>query len=167
MPALGGVQQAIARRSSAFRIAICLSNGQAGADMKLTRILTFVFLLALVVLVLIGVNASVRTGGAASFMVTQQFIVNGLGAVIALSSGLLLLLRALDRDAWNRMPPLIVPLAAGLLLMNPHWSLGLLLAVVAAGVFARDIFRGGGSGGSGQPRRFRRSANQGQRREQG
>lgn len=135
--------------------------------MKLTRILTFVFLLALVVFVLIGANANEWTGGHAGLMVAQQFIVNGLGAVIALSSGLLLLLRALDRDPWTRMPPLLVPLAAGLLLMNPHWSLGLLLAVIAAGVFARDISRGGSSGGSGPSRRFRRSGSQGQKRDQG
>ena len=119
--------------------------------MKLAHILKTVFFLALILLTWL-----LSTSRAAlPLMETRlRLLLQGLGGVIALSAAFQLLLRAGERDPWHRMAPLIVPLAAGLLLVQPHWMTGLVLVVTVAGVFARDWNRGGGSGGS---RRFRRS----------
>jgi uncharacterized membrane protein YkvI len=124
--------------------------------MKLTRILTIVFFVVLVLVTLIMSSGSGVS--LAQKEVRLHGILQGLGGMIAVSAALLLLLRALDRDPWTRMTPLIVPLMAGLLLLHPHWALALTLAVAVGGAFARDLLRGGGGNtGGGGSRRFRRS----------
>ena len=131
--------------------------------MKLKTALTVLFFVVLAILLIAVANTRSTSMPSLEFSISS--LTRGLGAMIALAAGLLLLLRAASRDSLASMTPLILPLVAGLLLIHPHWSLGLVLAVVVAGVLLRDLLPASNNGGSNPPRRFRRSSGGGGGRE--
>ncbi|MCP5523957.1 MAG: hypothetical protein H7A46_20665 [Verrucomicrobiales bacterium] len=123
--------------------------------MRLKYLLVALFF-AVLALLLIAIANSSHTG-LPLLELSLNSLIHGLGGMIALSAGFLMLVRAAGRDSLASMLPLVLPLLAGLLMVHPHWSLGLVLAIAVAGVLLRDLLPASGSGGgSNPPRRFRR-----------
>lgn len=131
--------------------------------MNLKRTLVVIFLAVLGILLIAIVNT--RGTGKPLLDLSLNTLIHGLGGMIALSAGLLMLVRAAGRDSLASMMPLVPPLLAGLLLIHPHWSLGLVLAIAVGGVLLRDLLPSNSGGGSNQPRRYRRGGGGGRDRD--
>jgi hypothetical protein len=132
--------------------------------MRLKYLLVVLFFVVLGIL-LIAV-AQTRTASMPFLEFSLNSLIHGLGGMIALSAGLLMLVRAAGRDSLASMLPLVLPLLAGLLLIHPHWSLGLVLAIAVAGVLLRDLLPAGSyRGGSNPARRSRRGGGGGRDRD--
>lgn len=131
--------------------------------MKLKTTLVILFFVTFGILLIVVLNA--RSTSLPLLELSLNSLVHGMAAMIALASALLLLLRAANRDNLASMMPLVLPLLAGLLLIHPHWSLGIVLAIVVTGVLLRDLLPSGSGGGGNQPRRYRRGGGGGRERE--
>lgn len=62
-----------------------------------------------------------------------------LAVLITLTSAFLILGQAVKTKSVGETLPLTVPAIIGLLILSPHWSLGIYLSVLAAGHFTRII----------------------------
>ena len=64
-------------------------------------------------------------------------LANYLAILITITSALLLVFKGLQSANIGEMLPLTVPAAVGLLILKPHWSLGIYLSVLALGHFTQ------------------------------
>jgi hypothetical protein len=72
-----------------------------------------------------------------------QWVVHAVGNAIAVVSAFVLLVRALQNEPAGSTVSIALVLLAGLLLANPHWSVTLALAVLAASLILREALSGG------------------------
>jgi hypothetical protein len=61
--------------------------------------------------------------------------------LITLTSGLLIVCKAVQTGSIAETLPLTIPAVIGLLILSPNWSLGIYLSVLALGHFTRTIFQ--------------------------
>ena len=69
------------------------------------------------------------------------FIARVLGIFMAAVSSFVLLLKGIDGATMEKMIPMTLPLLAGVVLIEPHWTIALALAVVVLGVSIGHIIQ--------------------------
>ena len=104
------------------------------------RILVSVaFGVTLFVAVSLALNINDSDLGRMEFGIT--FIARVLGIFMAAVSSFVLLLKGIDGATMEKMIPMTLPLLAGVVLIEPHWTIALALAVVVLGVSIGHIIQ--------------------------
>ena len=105
------------------------SQGHNDATRAVRLILVFLFLVTLLTALISAVNLDESDAMYAQFF--TDWVVHILGAFLAVTAGLSLLLLGVSGSGPERSIALLPALLGGLLLMEVHWSLALALGAIA------------------------------------
>ena len=111
-------------------------QSQQGRAMRTSSIVTLV-LFVLSLLIMLVWLVSQRGADAIEAPMKLAQLRHAIGLFIATASALALLLGGLGQEAVGRIVPLVVSLLAGVLLIEPHWSVALGLSAVTLAVALR------------------------------
>lgn len=107
------------------------------SSIKVVLGILIVFGSLLVLLVIIGSRQPEAVLVELAIPILQKY----LGLILAITSGLLLLGKAVQSGSISATLPLTIPATVGLLILSPHWALGIYLCVLAIGHFTRVILQ--------------------------
>jgi hypothetical protein len=114
--------------------------------MKTTLSIAILFLLMFCIMVLVAMNCEPRVPGAMVITSALEWTQHLLGALVAGTSAIGILVVAAVHGSFQRQVVLALPLLGGLLLVAPNWGLALAFgAIVAIWIFkygAPEIERG-------------------------
>lgn len=98
------------------------------------------FLIVFMILVLIGMESTPRQHAPEAMEFALQWTLRLFGAITAAASAVGLILIAASKGTIERQVDLVLPLLAGLLLLNANWGLALATGVIGVASLFRGTF---------------------------